>query len=163
MATTAGIEPIADPRASFEADVDNKDDIFQRTWGLRARVDPTVTFEEYVYWAKIERAEEYENNRLYKEERGPLNFTKVIKNRFSKGIHHEEKKKREAALAAIGGITGSETDEKGGIITDISTPPRSGAVTEEEWKTAARALKTASWGTIFFLVTTDILGWSSTP
>jgi hypothetical protein len=163
MATTAGIEPIADPRASFQADIDNEKDIFQRTWGLKARVDPTVTFEEYVYWAKIERAEEYENNRLYKEERGPLSFTKVIKNRFSKGIHHDEKKRREAALAVIGGVTGSETDEKGGIVTDIATPPRSGAVTEEEWKTAARALKTASWGTIFFLVTTDILGWASTP
>jgi hypothetical protein len=37
------------------------------------------------------------------------------------------------------------------------------SVTEEEWKTAARALKTTSWGTVFFLITTDILGWGSCP
>jgi hypothetical protein len=161
MATTVSIEPIADPRASFQADP-NKDDIYQRsTWGLRARVDPTVTFEEYIYWAKIERAEEYENNRLYKEERGPLSFSKVVQNRFSKGIHHD-KKKREQELAVVGVVTGSDTDEKGNITAAVATPI-SGAVSEEEWKTAARALKTASWGTIFFLVTTDILGWSSTP
>ncbi|KAI7192521.1 amino acid transporter-like protein [Hortaea werneckii] len=36
-------------------------------------------------------------------------------------------------------------------------------VTDEEWRTAARALRTASWSTIFYLVTTDILGWSSCP
>ena len=167
MATTAGIEPIADPRASFQDDVDNKDDIFQRTWGLRARVDPTVTFEEYVYWAKIERAEEYENNRLYKEERGPLNFTKVIKNRFSKGIHHEEKKRREAAQAEairIARENGTGTDSEGKEKSDaVAVPTPEGAVSEEEWRVASRALRTASWGTMFYLITTDILGWSTTP
>lgn len=36
-------------------------------------------------------------------------------------------------------------------------------VTDAEWRTAARALRTASWGTIFYLITTDILGWSGAP
>jgi hypothetical protein len=35
--------------------------------------------------------------------------------------------------------------------------------TDAEWRTAARAMRTASWGQMFFLITTDILGWSGAP
>jgi hypothetical protein len=169
MAATAGIEPLAlgDPRAVITAEAD-KSDIYQRTWGLAARVDSTVTFEEYVHWAKIERAEENEANRVYKEMRGPTTVKTVIKGRFSKGIHHEEKKRREAALvAARGNIEGpssgtdAEKDKSDAAI--VPAQVREGAVSEEEWRTASRALRTASWGTMFYLITTDILGWSSTP
>lgn len=105
------------------------------------------------YWAEIERAEEHEANRKYVEERGPLSFTKVIKNRFSKGIYQEkaEKEKKEQSKTAAEGE---------GV---VSSPSTESAVTEEEWRTAARSLRTASWGTIFYLITTDILGWASTP
>lgn len=160
MATTSGIEPIADPRQ--KVDPVNVDDVYQRTWGLKARVDASVTFEEYVYWAGVEREEELENERIYQEEAGPLSFGKVIGGRFSKGIHIERKEKADKAARenAAGGVLGSESDEKK---ADGSISPRISAVTDEEWKTAARALRTSSWGTIFFLITTDILGWSSTP
>lgn len=167
MAATGGplgLEPIVDPRTSFakealEQDIERKSvsgsEASGKIYGIHARVVPGVTFEEYRYWAKLERLEEEENNRQYVAERGPLTLTKVIKNRFSKGIHHENAKKAEQAERDAA-LTGSA--EKGAIRT---TKP--GAPTEEEWKTAARALRTASWGTIFFLVTTDILGWSSFP
>ena len=36
-------------------------------------------------------------------------------------------------------------------------------VTEAEWETAQRAARTASWGAIFYLITTDILGPYSVP
>jgi hypothetical protein len=166
MATSAGIEPISDPRGHvLDPQVDG---IRERTWGLTARVDPTVTFEEYIYWAKIERAEEHEANRLYVEERGPLSFKSVLKGRFSKGIHHENAKKEEKArqdLILHGGLPTSSThlDEKGNAVVSGDSSSGDMTVSPEEWKTAARALKTASWGTIFFLITTDILGWSSTP
>lgn len=82
-----------------------------------------------------------------------MSFTKVIKGRFSKGIHQEkaekEKKEKEQSKAADEGL--------------VASPSTESAVTEEEWRTAARALRTASWGTIFYLITTDILGWSSCP
>jgi hypothetical protein len=94
MSAAVGIEPLADPRETQIAQAE-KPDIYQRTWGLQARVDGTVSFEEYVHWAKIERAEEHEANRVYKEMQGPMSFGKVIKGRFSKGIHHEEKKSRQ--------------------------------------------------------------------
>ncbi|OAP60916.1 hypothetical protein AYL99_05918 [Fonsecaea erecta] len=36
-------------------------------------------------------------------------------------------------------------------------------VTEEEWLNASRAFRTASWGAIFYLITTDILGPFAVP
>lgn len=156
MATTAGIEPIADPIHSHVFDP-KEEEIRQRNWGLTARVDPSVTFEEYVHWAKIERAEEHENNRIFKEERGPRNIGNVLKGRFSKGIHHDNAKKMEQEMT-VAPVIG---DDKGGVVESTSSPDL--AVTDEDWKQAARALKTASWGTVFFLITTDILGWATTP
>jgi len=140
--------------------------IKQRVWGLAARVDESVTFEEYVYWAKIERELEIEENKRYIAERGPKTLTGIIKNRFSKGVHHdsqqkEDRERRERALQPL-----EESQEsKPGLTMQIMEPASVGQVkvTDEEWRTAARALRTASWGTIFFLVTTDILGWSSCP
>lgn len=165
MATSAQIEPLADPREVQNVEAE-KPDIYQRTWGLQARVDGSVTFEEYVHWAKIERAEEHEANRVYKEMMGPMSFAKLIKGRFSKGIHHEEKKRKEeaalaASRAALAVGSDSEKEKSDGAVVVAAIPE--GAVSEEEWRTASRALRTASWGTMFYLITTDILGWSSTP
>jgi hypothetical protein len=159
---TAGIEPIAVPTVLDEKTETYDHEMYQRAYGLDARVDPSVTFEEYVYWAKIERAEEHEANRVYVEERGPLTVRKAIKGRFSKGIHHENKKKEERAAQADQGVIGSEK-ETGDLSVVAMNDSSSGSVSPEEWKTAARALRTAGWGTIFYLITTDILGWSSTP
>jgi hypothetical protein len=36
-------------------------------------------------------------------------------------------------------------------------------VAEEEWVQASRALRTATWGAVFYLITTDILGPYSVP
>jgi amino acid permease len=41
---------------------------------------------------------------------------------------------------------------------NLSDPRVRGSVTEEEWTNASRALRTATRGTIFYLITTDILG-----
>jgi hypothetical protein len=40
---------------------------------------------------------------------------------------------------------------------------RRSTVTDLEWRQASRAARTASWGSIFFLITTDILGPSGAP
>jgi hypothetical protein len=164
MATISGIEPIADLRNPDPEDVD---DVYKRTWGLKARVDPSVTFEEYVYWANVERAEELENDRIHQEEAGPLSIGRVLKGRFSHGEHYEERKRREREAASSPVTEGSDNEKKTGAETDLkdvnSRPQRPGAPTPEEWQIAARALRTSSWGTVFFLITTDILGWSTTP
>ena len=157
MATSAMIQPISDPIQSHAFDP-RESDIRQRNWGLTARVDPTCTWEEYVYWAKVERADEDASNRTFKEERGPRNVGSVLKGRFSKGIHYDNAKKLEQEMKVTS--NNGAGDKETGV---ISGEPHPLAVTDEEWKTAARALRTASWGTIFFLITTDILGWSTTP
>lgn len=159
---TGGLQPIAIDNDIIHTAIDaeaeelEKPQIRERVWGFAARIDPTVTFEEYQYWAKIEREEEHQANITFKEEHGPRTVKSVFMGRFSKGIHHENKKKAEAAAAG----TDSPIDEKNpGVLTthESSTP------TEAEWKQASRAMRTASWGTMFYLITTDILGWSSTP
>jgi hypothetical protein len=142
--------------------------IIERTWGLMARNDPNVTFEEYTYWAKVEREEEIANNQKYMQDRGPLSFATVIKGRFSKGVHHDNAKKAKQEAANDVALKEREADngnndKAGQTVTTLDPSDPNAVVTEEEWKTASRALRTASWGTLFYLITTDILGWSSTP
>jgi len=87
----------------------------------------------------------------------------MITGRFSKGVHVERKEKAARELAAHGIVpheSESGFDEKN---EKAPGSPTTVAVTDEEWRVAARALRTSSWGTIFFLITTDILGWASTP
>lgn len=137
--------------------------IIERTWGIMARTDTTVTFEEFQYWAEIEREEERAMNQAFIEERGPRTVSSLIKGRFSKGVHHENKKKAEKAAEIAAKEQAENGDEKApGVITAIPPSDPASVVTEEEWKTASRALRTASWGTLFYLITTDILGWGST-
>ncbi|KAL7914092.1 transmembrane amino acid transporter domain-containing protein [Trichoderma velutinum] len=135
---TAGLQPIGIDNDIINNAVDKEAEelekppqIRERVWGFAARIDPTVTFEEYQYWAKIEREEEYQANLEFKAEHGPRTVKSVFLGRFSKGIHHENKKKAEAAAAENSGT--ASPDEK------------------------------LVWGTMFYLITTDILGWSSTP
>lgn len=125
-----------------------------REYGLDYRVDPTVSFFEYRYWAKIEREEERQAEKLFLERRGPMTPKKMIMSRFSKGVHHENKKMQAQANrdASLTETTGVSPD---GNTSDSSL--------EQDWKTASRAMRTAGWGSIFFLVTTDILGWSGCP
>lgn len=151
---TAGAEKPAFDLEKVASNVHpNTPGIYHReNWGLAARIDPTVTFEEYIHWAKVERAMEIEADKKYREKRGPWSFLSLFKDRFSKGIHHEEQQEAIAAATEAeknGAVTGSDGD--------------SGPIHEEEWRIAARALRTAGWGTVFYLITTDILGWGSTP
>jgi hypothetical protein len=138
-----------------------KPQIMERQWGFAARVDSTVTYEEYVYWAKIEREMEIEENKVFQAEHGsPLRES--IKNTFSKTGRQKAKADKEARLQAL-----ARLDEKqpAGVVTDVDVaqPADPLKVSDAEWRTAARALRTASWGQMFFLITTDILGWSGAP
>ncbi len=100
--------------------------------------DPNVLFEEYMHYADLTRAEEraYEGNMT----KAPFSLGGVIKSRFSKGHVHE---------------VNAGTD---GDATGVTEHNNASSVTDREWKQASRALRTASWSSIFFLITTDILG-----
>lgn len=106
--------------------------------------DPSVLFEEYLHYASITRAAEkhYEEGRKV-EGQGGFNLGGVIKNRFSKGDKYQSE-----------GVDSNAVARKH---DDFST------VTDEEWRTASRATRTAGWGTVFFLITTDILGPGGAP
>jgi hypothetical protein len=133
-----------------------KPQVMERVWGFAARVDSTVTYEEYVYWAKIEREMEIEENKVFQAEHGsPLRDS--IKNAFSKTGREKKKAAKEARLQTL-----AQLDEKQptGVVNDVDNPLK---VSDAEWRNAARALRTASWGQMFFLITTDILGWSGAP
>ena len=106
--------------------------------------DPSILFEEYLHYAQLTRAEEreYEGNLINRKD--PWSLGGIIKNRFSKGHKHEV-----SAVVQDGAIT--TTHDNYTTVTDV------------EWRKASRALRTASWGSIFFLITTDILGPQAAP
>lgn len=91
-----------------------------------------------------------------------------MKGRFSKGVHIEARDEAKKAERAAQKDKAEEAGAKlqAGALIDghaLGGSGEYGAIPDEEWRTAARALRTASWGTIFYLITTDILGWGSTP
>jgi hypothetical protein len=119
--------------------------------------DPSVTFEEYMYYATITRAEELEADKHHRAALGPRTFKSTIKNRFSTG------KETHAVANYPPSPTGErDLNEKKGL--DRSPPRRNlGDVSDADYKTASRAIRTASWSSAFFLITTDILGPYSVP
>lgn len=155
-------DPVARANMAIEEkhpDLMEKPQIRERVWGLAARGDSDVTFQEYQHWAVIEREIEREENRRYKEIRGPLTAKSMITDRFSSGHAEKKQNQRRASVEAVAGV--DQTAIAG--ISASSSDDDIMRVTDAEWRQAARALRTAGWGTIFYLVTTDILGWSSAP
>ena len=142
----------------------------QRLWGLEARLDPTVTFEEFTYWAKIEREMEEEEYRRYKELTQDQGFIGTIKGYFNLNPYEDAKVRAGdvPALQSSEQVTEWKRDEKAPAVQgdEAGITPIAPSTTHDfdaEWRQAARALKTAGWGGIFYLITTDILGWSQTP
>ena len=118
-------------------------------------LDSGVTFENYVYWAK--RSREVEKN-ISTDDAG---FAYLAKKLFSK-----------SSDAPV--ITQTLAQEQGTpAMTDLSAKPTSEAntastsdgwgITETEWEQAQRAGRTATWGSIFYLIATDILGPTNVP
>lgn len=103
---------------------------------MRALHDPNVSFEEYYYYAKQTRAIEDAHIVPKSETRGFLS-TMIPR----KGAGNGEK--RQPSLVPN---------------VNISDPTRRATVTDEEWINASRAVRTATAGAVFYLITTDILG-----
>ncbi|GAM86915.1 hypothetical protein ANO11243_049360 [Dothideomycetidae sp. 11243] len=95
--------------------------------------DPSVTIEEYIYYARKTRAEQ---DGLEKPKTQWAAF-------FSKKEAHHE------------------VDEKSGA--NVATHDQRMHISDEEWTNASRAFRTASMGAAFYLITTDILGPFAAP
>jgi hypothetical protein len=127
---------------------------------IRKLHDPTISFEEYLHYAKESRAWEAS---AANAESTSLEGS-ALKRRFRLG---KEKKiiQGEAPQPAIGNAIATEKHSlakeslKNGSVTGVVTSN----VTDDEWSTASRAARTATWGAVFFLLTTDILGPFSVP
>jgi hypothetical protein len=127
---------------------------------IKAIHDPSVSFEEYAYYAAITRAEEKEANERHVAAAGPKTVKSVLLGRFSKG--------KEEPVQANSPAESPSAGEKSGLDDEKAVAPGSprrnlGNVSDSEWKNASRAVRTAGWGGVFYLITTDILGPFSVP
>lgn len=113
-----------------------------------------VSFEEYMYYAAITRAEEKEANARYIEARGPKSFKKIVGARFSRG-HASDL----ATVTPNESVEEKPESDNGAQVT----VQRQHYITPSQEKMTSRAIRTASWGTIFYLITTDILGPTGAP
>ena len=107
---------------------------------LRALHDPTVSFEEYYYYAQQTRAEEEETHAATYEKTGILQT--IFPSKSGKGAAQQEFSRRGSLVPNV----------------NISEKGQRATVTDEEWANASRAIRTASKGAVFYLITTDILG-----
>ncbi|EPE06646.1 amino acid transporter [Ophiostoma piceae UAMH 11346] len=105
----------------------------------RAVHDPSVSFEEYHYYAKQTRLEEEKYPRTSYE---TTFWSLVFPPKSDAGVQPVAKIETEAAADKVA-HTGANNNV---------------AVSDDEWVNASRALRTATRGAIFYLITTDILG-----
>jgi len=144
---------------------------------LRASHDSSVSFEEYIYWGSVKRLQEKEANERFLERRGPKTVWGTLKSRFSKRrVHYGA---RDASDFRLGGERerverrgwgeGDKGDWHAGDKGDDSSgeggmsPDEMMRITAEEWMMASRAMRTAGWSCVFYLITTDVLGPFSVP
>lgn len=171
VAPLGGMGLVADPR-------EGRRSVDASTGGYTNRIlktlhDKNVSFEEYIHYAKISREEE---TRLY----GPgsnfqhnattapgalMGFMK--KNKKGSEPHGDvtaEPRRLSITEAAISGKDGMMGNIGKDISPDGSTAPNGDRweITDQEWINASRAARTATWGAVFYLITTDILGPFST-
>ncbi|KAF7186513.1 N amino acid transport system protein [Pseudocercospora fuligena] len=102
--------------------------------------DPSVSFEEYLHYAKLTRAEEDEAARRDGQTGRARTITEMLLSR-----------KADDAVPM-----GAAVEEKTVTATAITNGQLE--ISSEEWMYASRALRTATWGACFYLITTDILG-----
>ncbi|GAB7356348.1 hypothetical protein MBLNU459_g7138t1 [Dothideomycetes sp. NU459] len=117
--------------------------------------DPSVTIEEYFYYAKLTRAEEKNIPRIHHPVRKLLGFGKT------QGVLTESGRRTSVNMPSTEPglsektVTGDKASPSGS--TDLAI------ISDAEWVQASRAARTATWGAIFYLITTDVLGPYSVP
>jgi hypothetical protein len=104
--------------------------------------DPSVTFYEYKYYAEITRAEQDSGNvpTTSSGEHGMLPTTMGT---------------------PAAGENEKTSDHDGSQEALPAYNPH--IISDDEWMTASRAIRTATWLSVFYLITTDILGPFGVP
>ena len=119
--------------------------------------DPSVYFEEYLHYAAISRNDSrYEDpNHEYtfrSKKKAALPSTTEIQGQNG-GVHEKDAAAMDHSTEKE--IEGTSQNSSSG---SPAYTPRYLEISDEEWVTASRAARTATWGAIFYLITTDILG-----
>lgn len=109
--------------------------------------DSSITFENYVHWAK--RSREIEKHILTENEGFEGMFRKLLKKKSDTPVPIQTDTQQQNSTATNPSAKPSTSDDWG--------------VTESEWEQAQRAARTATWGSIFYLISTDILGPTNVP
>ena len=104
-------------------------------------LDNNINIESYLWWAKRSRAAE-------KDFPAESVYTQVL------DVVLRKIQPKPSPDAGLPDGEGPATAENG---------DNSYGVTESEWEQAQRAARTATWGSMFYLITTDILGPWSVP
>ncbi|KAK1823520.1 hypothetical protein LTR12_002149 [Friedmanniomyces endolithicus] len=158
----AGLGAVADVRLGDEAENMGKGrqgsvaaDIVQGTVTQRRQsaiyADGSICFEDYRYWA--DRSREYETT-LDTKGVGLAGMARMAMGKGNKATPVQE-------------LDAHNTDGLGEKSSGApGTTPAMEAnygITESEWDNAQRAVRTATWGSIFYLITTDILGPYNVP
>ena len=100
--------------------------------------DPAVTFEEYRFYAQRTREEE---KRL---ESPKLIWREIVNRTTIKDAPQND--------------AGTDANNAQFMEANFATKESRRLISDEEWTNASRAMRTASWGAAFYLITTDILG-----
>ena len=125
-------------------------DLSRRT--IRNMHDPSVTFEEYIHYAAISRAEE-------SRDAGGNHPMSILPGKYGKSH-------RTVIEEPVGVLPSkSAMDKEVEVSQSATSPSRSPGynVSDAEWLQASRAARTATWGAVFYLITTDILGPYTVP
>lgn len=125
-----------------------------------------VDISEYMHYASITRAKEKSRNREYESTRGPTTFFSLLKDRFHKGHHEQHALQPPTNQSDISEKDSSSAKRDGAVIQNVPIEP-----TRSDWEStrdselylASRVMRTAGWGSAFYLITADVLGTSSSP
>ena len=118
---------------------------------MRKLHDHTVSFEEYNYYAGLTRERE---ETAYKAS-AATEKTGILATIFPSKSYKHQPTSTQTAVDENG--SGSENEKS------LTRLDQHLAISDEDLVNASRALRTATWSAVFYLITTDILGPSSIP
>ena len=130
----------------------------------RKQHDPSVTFEEYHYYANLARAEEDAKAPKDIGDKGILSL--ILPSKSLKGdvvqtlLPATESGNEKTGVPSNGERNGERNGDKN--LHDLEAE-HSVTISDDEWTNASRAMRTATWAAVFYLITTDILGPFSVP
>ena len=127
-------------------------------------LDNSIPFEAYHWWANRSRQVES----LIKPDAG---FQKIFRSVLGRKSGTTDEKPSPVTVSHSNGVDGSGKGRSGmpkATHSKIASNAYEGksdkwGITEADWEQAQRAGRTATWGAVFYLITTDILGPYSVP